>query len=499
MKRGYFKKTVLAVCIFAVAFALTGCSSSKNNATTASMTLYWWRSAEDAPSSVLQDIVDTYNKNNSSVKVEVVLKDPRTYEQEALAALAGAQNVANAPDILSIRGEDLPRFVPQLVAAPNDIFDQSLSAKKKTGKSVTDTVSDLFVPVVPKSVIFASNGSANGLVYGLPMAIDNLALYRNTNLITAAADRLNQENKLLQNTTSEQLNTLKKQIKAAPKTWTDLANIVPYLTVKSGNDISQGAIALGTGSNVERSYDILQTMMLQNGTQMTSSDMNTATFNLGQSTSLNDQNLGLKSLDFYLRFASPQDPLYTWNAAMPDSISAFEQGKVAMMIQYASAYRFIINEAPQIKNNIDVSPMPQIVDSTNATAGNSIQVMSRMWVEAATASRGDANRQNAAWNFIAYATSKAGSKPYLSAMKIPSALKDASERVKFQVFADQKNISDTWYKGHKAEEIDEAFVAGIDEANQGAKTSSQALDEVANLATTDLKASLAKWFVKTGN
>lgn len=499
MKWNYFKKPILALSIFAIAFSLTGCSSNKNQSSSASMTLYWWRSAEDAPEAALTDVISGFQQNNPNIKIQVVLKDPRTFEQEALAALAGAQNVTNAPDILSVRGEDLPRYIPQLVAAPTDIYDQALAAKKKTGKSVADMVNDLFVPVVPKSVIFAGQDAPQGLVYGLPMAIDNLALYRNTQLLNDAANRLKQDNKVETNITPTQLNVIKKQIQTAPKTWTELAAIVPYLTVKSGSDISKSAIALGTGSNVERSYDILESMMLQNGTQMTSSDLNTATFNLGQATATADQNLGLKSLDFYLRFANPQDPLYTWNGKMPESIKAFESGQVAMMIQYASAYRFIINEAPQIKNSIDVSALPQIVDPGAASGTSSIKTMSRMWVETATASRGDKARQNASWGFIIYATSKAGSKPYLSAMKIPSALKEGSEKVKFSAFSAQKNISDTWYKGHKAQVIDQAFIGAIDEAAQGAKSAGSALNEVADLATTILKASLAKWFVKTGS
>lgn len=497
MLRGILKKFVCAFGAIVLVFTLTGCSSNKNT-TSQAMTLYWWRSSEDAPSAVLQDVVDAFEKNNPSVKIEIVLKDPRTFEQEALSALAGAQNVTNAPDILSIKDEDLPRYIPQLVPAPNDIYDQALPAKKKTGKSVVESVNELFMPVVSKSVTFSSSDD-KPLIYGLPLGLDTLALYRNTELLSNAADRLKQENKVDKDITPDQLNLLKKKITSAPKTWTDLADIIPYVTVKSGADITRGAIALGMGNNVERSYDILQSMMMQNGTEMTSSDLNSATFNQTQQTATGTKNLGLESLNFYLRFSNPNDPLYSWNSSMEESVSAFENEKVAMMIQYASAYRFIINEAPQIKKKIDVSPFLQISASADNTNTDSLKVASRMWVEAATASRGDKNRQNAAWAFISQITSKTGSKPYLSAMKISSALKDGTEKVKFKAFSDQKPYADTWYKGHKAAEIDQAFISMIDKSAQNRNAAASALNEAANLATTILKASLAKWYTKSGN
>ena len=440
-------------------------------------------------------MINTYQSNNKSVKIQVVLKDPRTYEQEILSALAASQNVADAPDIISLRGEDLPRFIPQLVAAPDNLYDIGVSAKKQTGKLTPQNVDDLFVPFVSKSVSFADQSSGKGLVYGLPLAIDTLALYRNKTLLDNAANLLKAQNKVKNNIGNEELNSIKKKITTAPKTWTDLAEIVPYITIKTGDTISQPAIALGTSTNIERSYDIVQTLMMQNGVQMTSSDENTATFNQSQSAAISGQNLGEKALQFYLRFANPNDRLYTWNDSQSNDVTAFEKGQVAMMIQYANAYRFIIDEAPNIKKSIDVSPLPQIVDPSSPTDTANVKTMGRMWVESATASRGDKARQAAAWNFIASITSKQGSKTYLSAMKLPSALKEGQDKGKFTAFNSQKTIADTWYKGHEAEQIDEGFISAIDSAHNGTKSAQTALNEAADLATTILQASRAKWLI----
>lgn len=475
----------------ALVFTLTGCSSL-NRSTSGTTTLYWWRSQEDASEATLTQIVNDFESSNPKIKVEVVLKDPRTFEQEAVDALAAHQTVTNAPDILSVRAEDLPKYVPQLTGAPDTLFNTA-AGKKGTGEDSVQYVNDLFLPAAAKSIILDEPTSGTPKVYGLPLAIDTLALYYNKTLIDKTVSNLKDNLKSERPVSADELKAIKKKIQTPPKTWTELTEIIPYLRITNGADISQAAIAMGTSKNVERSYDILQSIMLQNGTQLTSDDLDAATFNLSQSAAVGEKNPGEDALKFYLRFSNPQDSLYTWNDKMPNSVDAFINGQTVMMFHYASTYRFIINESPTLKNSIDVAAMPQTLDPTSSINADRLKTMSRMWVETVPSAKADANRQQAAWTFVQYITNKAHSKTYLNAMKLPSALKDGTDKAKFPAFNEQKTYADTWYKGHKALTIDQLFITMIDDAYSGRKSTKEALDATAAEVTSYLQASKVKW------
>ncbi|MCX6809188.1 MAG: extracellular solute-binding protein [Candidatus Berkelbacteria bacterium] len=493
-RRGNFfskiRKVSLFAAVFAMVFSLTGCSS-KSGTATGKYTLYWWRTLGDAPEETLQEIATNYMSDNPGITIKVVTKDPRTYQEEALSALAAYQTVENAPDILSVDAEDLPRLAPQLSTAPDDLFDTSVQKNQKKGEKTLQYVKALFVPSVVNSTVLNDPAGVQK-VYGLPMGVDNLALYINQDLIQKALEALQSSQTSQKTISPEQMSALKKKIQTPPKTWNDLAAIVPYLTVKNGSQITQSAIAIGTSKNVERSYDILAAIMMQNGTQITSDDLNSVAFNQARATAAQSVNSGEEALKFYLRFSSESDPLYTWNDKMPNSVTAFEQGQVAMMIQYADAYRFIIKEMPSIKNSIDVQPLPQVADPSSPSSADSQKTIAKMWVETAPSARGDANRQRAAWNFIYYLTNKSASSTYLSTMKLPSALKDGSDRSKFEAFSTQKNIADTWYKGSKAMNVNEIFIGMIDNAYTKKKSTKEALDSAATDITTILQASKVK-------
>jgi ABC-type glycerol-3-phosphate transport system substrate-binding protein len=276
-------------------------------------------------------------------------------------------------------------------------------------------------------------------------------------------------------------------------TWEKLAAIVPYLRVTNGDSISTAAVAMGTSLNVERSYDIVQTIMMQNGTQLTSEDLNSATFNQNQIGSTAPKYPGEDALKFYLRFSNPSDALYTWNDKMPNSYDAFKNGQLALMFHYASTYRFLKEQAPNLKNSIEVIPMPQVQDPKLVSDKSALKTMANMWVETVPSAKADAKKQRAAWAFIQYITSKSGSRPYLSAMKLPSALKEGNSSVKFQAFNDQKSYADAWYKGTRAENVDELFIGSIDDVYKGRRTPKATLDELSTQVTTVLQASNAKW------
>jgi len=486
------KRLSIAFMAITLCLVLSGCSGSSSNTKTASkVTLYWWRPSTDAGNETLQEIKSNFETDNPNVKVEVVTKDIRTYFDEASAALKAHSTVQNAPDILSLPGEDLPAWTTALEPAASDLFEADLTdSKKKTGKTADQYVSDLFEPAVAKTVTFnGSDGKAK--VYGLPMAMDTLALYSNTRLLEQAAENFATESK--GKLTAEEIKLKKEKIVTPPKTWQDLAEIVPYLRVNNGENVTQSAIALGTAENVERSYDIISAIMMQNGTQLTSDDLNSATINQTQNTSVGQVTPGEQALKFYLRFSNPSDSVYTWNNNISDSsLNAFAGGQTAMMIHYASAYSVIVNKAASIKNSIGVAALPQIVDPTIPTNSARLKTTARMWVETAPNAKADEKRRATAWKFIKYITTGSGPNTYLSAMMLPSALKSQAGKAKFEAFSNQKTYADVWYKGSQPDEVDTAFINMIAQSRTGTSTK-DALDKANADISTILQKSLSKW------
>lgn len=475
---------------------MSGCSSNNNSQSSSSgITLYWWRSKGDAPESNLKLIAESFMSQNPGVKVEIVTVDPRNYEEEVTNALASHKTTTNAPDVFSINYQDLPRFAPQLVPAADSLFDSLVpNEKQRTGKNSVEYVKDLYDNFVYQSCIL-KDSSGNLKLYGLPMGIDTLALYINNNAIQKAIRALTDKNRIDNALSQEQLIEITKMLQTPPTTWTQLTKMVPYLTVRDGDTITQSAIAMGTGANIERASDLLQTMMLQNGTQMTSADQNQAAFNLSTSeagSSKASSIPGLRALDFYLQFSNPQSSLYTWNSKMPNSVEAFEQDQVAMIVHYADLYRYLITENQSMKSSVDVQPLPQVTDPSSPLAADKTKTMAKMQIEVASSAKGDAKRQKAAWMLIQYVTSKQGASNYITEMKLASPLKDNSGRSKFQAFETQKAWAGFWYKGIKAQTIDEYFISMIESASSKKKTSKEALDQAAKDTSTILSGSKIK-------
>ena len=489
------KKLLILPVITLLALVLTGCSGGGSSSNTEKLTLYWWRVIGDAREETYEEIIKGFTSQNKSVEIKIVSKRPEVYEQEVLAALAAHQSVENAPDIISIPSEDLPRLLPQLTPAPNDLFDQGLSAKKKTGQTAVEYVRDNYEPIVGKTAVL-NTAAGEPRLYGLPIAVDTLALYINRDLLEDTAEGIESSSRYTKDKSREEIKEIAKKIQTPPTTWEALAEIAPYLTVRDGETISRAGISIGTSKNVERSYDILSSIMMQNGTQLTDNNQAAATFNQSQTGATTKSTPGEEALNFYLRFSNPSDPLYSWNENMPNSVDAFMQGQLAILPHYASLYVYLINEVPTLKRSIEVAPFPQITAKTNLAGAQGQVVTGRMNVFAAPSAKGDANRQAASWAFIKYLTSKSGANPYLSAMKLPSALKEVDSKAKFDVFDEQKSIADTWYKGHRAMQVDQIFIAMIDDAYTGRKSVLDAINSAGTSVTTILQASNSKWSTK---
>ncbi|OGG11683.1 hypothetical protein A2Z00_00620 [Candidatus Gottesmanbacteria bacterium RBG_13_45_10] len=278
---------------------------------------------------IVRNMLTEFESSHGNIKVQYVKQSPQQYRERLQAYI----NKGDGPDVFRFHNTWTPMLRNELAQAPTSVMTAS-------------EFSSTFYPVATNDLVGGQT------IYGLPMMIDGLGLYYNEDLFASAGV-------------------------TPPTTWEDVLNIVPKLTVKNGDTILTSAIALGTTGNVENFSDIVATMMMQNGAKLTAPTGTQAE----------------EALIFYRKFASPSDPVYTWNDTMDNSIYAFATGKVAMIM--APSWRaFDIKQiAPNLR--FKIVPIPQLPGNTVTWAS--------YWVEGVSTK---SKYFKQAWEFVRYLTSK---------------------------------------------------------------------------------------------
>lgn len=337
------------------------------------------------------EIITSFNSQFPNIKINYTKKSPINFEREWLEALA----TGKGPDVFAIPHHWLAVHQNKLAPAPLEIIS-------------FQNFQDSFVDVVIKDF------SQDQQIYALPLFVDTLALYYNKDLFNKAG------------------------IAQPPETWDNFLKDVTLLTVRSeAGDILQSGVALGTANNIEKSSDILQLLMFQNGSKIIDMDKE------GQGLKAE------KALAFYTQFAQPKEKLYTWNNSFPNSLEYFSQGKMAMMFNYSSARQKILNKNPNL--NFAMAPMPQI-KNTNIFInyadyfGLAVPLQSQ--------------NQNPAWRFIQSVTATNNLYAYLQKTKKPSPRRDLipfqQEDSDLKVFASQSLSAVSWPQTDK-QAIDRIF------------------------------------------
>jgi ABC-type glycerol-3-phosphate transport system substrate-binding protein len=414
---------IIIIIILVIIAAMTSKKKTAKNTIagypTGNVTLTYWRIDDDQ--TALQPIFDQYKKQHKNVTINYVKKDPTTYETDLINAIANG----NGPDLFQIKNDWLSEHKDIIFPMPNNIIS-------------VDDYKKAFAPVAAQDLI------SNNQIYGIPYYVDTLALFYNNALIQKYNTALNKRTDL----TNQQINDL--YITGPPTNWTDFDTLVGKLTNKSGNYITQAGVALGTSNNVENSQDILSLLMIQDGTKMVSDDLKTPTFNL----STTDQSgtiiyPGTKALDFYTSFALPNKETYSWNSSIPDSLTAFIQGKTAMMINYSSVIPTIKNQAPDL--NLKIAELPQIQGATNRID------YANFWAETVNK---NSKYPQVAWDFLNFASSKDMLPLYTEIANRPTSRPDTANQqisTDYHIFVNQIQTATNWYKGKTPTQIDKTF------------------------------------------
>ncbi len=402
------------------------------------VTLTYWR-AFDGDDAV-RDIISAYTATHPNVSIQVRKLRFEEYE----SALVNAFAEDRGPDLFSIHNTWVDRYLPKLAYMPSEMklafFKESGGGFQKKVQVTIDTVAGLslrelqeqFLDIVVSDVVREVDKAPR--IVGLPYFVDVLALFYNKDLFNNAG------------------------LGSPPGDWKEFASMVAggRLTVKDENGaIRTSGAAFGGSRNVQRAPDLLATLMMQNGAEMTRQGL--LSFDHTPSYLPNqDINPAVNSLMFYTDFASPVNELYTWDEKMPDSFEAFTQGITAMFFGYSYHADQLRTLNPRIRYGI--VPIPQLNAELQAVTGN-------YWIE--TVSK-KSTHQDYAWDFLRFATSKENVTKYLTATKKPTALRALIEEQKkdelLYPFASQLLIAKNWFHGKNPDVMEDAFYDMIAEA-----------------------------------
>ncbi|MBI1871961.1 extracellular solute-binding protein, partial [Candidatus Collierbacteria bacterium] len=254
---------ILGVIIFIASRLLSKPQAPKPTTEGAVVTINYWGQWE--PPSIMKPVIEAFEQANPGIKVNYQLQSHQDYQDRLKTALT----TQNPPDVARIHSTWLPIFISNLVPAPANTV------------SVTEIQTN-FYPVVANSVI------VNNQVYGVPLTLDGLVLYLNTNI-------------------------LKQQNVIAPTTWPELKDAAEKLiqTDPVTGKITRAGVALGNTSNISHWPDILSLMLLQGGVNLLNP--------VAAST--------VETLTFYTSFAGQGK----WDDTLPESVVAFANEKVAMI------------------------------------------------------------------------------------------------------------------------------------------------------------------------
>jgi len=254
-----------------------------------------------------KNVFEAYSTNHPNVIVKYQQFDESAYENSLLNAWA----TGKGPDVFMFHRSWLPKHGDKILAASDTQFSLY-------------NLRQLFPDAIEKDFV------SNQKIMALPLYLDTLALFYNKDIFNS------------------------KGIALTPSTWDDFKNLIPTLNeFDFSHNIKKAAAAIG-GSNksVSKASDLLSLLMLQ--TNPTFSDYTNRKNNFGAKT--------LEAFNFYLQFADPSQPSYTWSENFGNSINGFASGDVAMMFNYSREIKELKQKNPYL--NFGITPMPQFNQSS---------------------------------------------------------------------------------------------------------------------------------------
>ncbi len=257
---------------------------------TSDVTLTYWGLWE--PDEVLAEVLQDFEQETGIV-VNYSQQLPRDYRTRLQSDIASGRG----PDIFRFHATWVPMLKEELAPLPTQVMS-------------TTVYKDTFYPIAAEQL------QVDGQIVGIPLMYDGLGLYYNKEVLQMANEQV-------------------------PETWAELRSLAARLTVRSGNQIERGGMAIGNTQNVDHFSDILALLIYQNGgnpAQPMTSEVKDA-------------------IEFYASFAK-SNPVYS--TSLPSSTVAFARGEVAMMLAPSWRAFDVQNINPDLE--FDIAPVPKLTE-----------------------------------------------------------------------------------------------------------------------------------------
>lgn len=298
-------------------------STSTSQPAKSNVVLSYWGLWEPEP--IMAEVLKEFEEK-TGISVDYRQQSHKDYRTR----LQSAVTEGNGPDVFRYHATWVPMLKNELAVLPSSIM--STTEYEKT-----------FYPIHVQQL------QLNGQLVGIPLMYDGLGLYYNKDILQTANEEV-------------------------PGTWGELRVLAEKLTVRKGNEVERGGVALGNTTNVEHFADILGLLIYQNGGDPAAPI----------SGEVRD------AIDFYALFAQGKA---VFSENLPSSTVAFARGDVAMMLAPSWRVHEILNLNPDL--NFEIAPVPKL--------GNSEFGWANYWAEGV--SKKSAN-QDEAWQLLAYLSSK---------------------------------------------------------------------------------------------
>lgn len=326
-------KVVLGIIVIALVVFLgfkffTFIKERRSPSPSKTTTLVYWGLWEDK--NIMSSVIADFEKEHPDIKIDYQKRDIKQYRETLKARLLQGQDL----DIFRFHNSWLAMFKDNLLPLPKEVIGENPQK--------------LFYPVVEKDL------AVNGAYFGLPLEIDTLALFTNSDLLKSAGV-------------------------TPPKNWNELKSTALRLTVKDAKgNIKQSGVAMGTYDNIAHASDIISLLFLQNGGDFKNLTKTSANFS--------------EALTFYTSFAKNEAAV--WSETLDPSLLAFAKGNLAMFFGYSWDVFTIKALNPNLK--FEIAAVPQLSENQKVN-------LASYWVEGVSQK---SKNQKAAFAFLAYLAKK---------------------------------------------------------------------------------------------
>ncbi len=481
MDKSYLKVILFGLAGFIVlivgGYYLIGCNIFQTAPTPTVSKITIW-GVNDEPEAYTNAIAE-FKKIHKNVKDIEYVKLPckenecLDYIREVTQGLASG----NGPDIFMVNNTWIPSQKDKMLTLDAVNAELEKSKQNKVPLNIR-TFGDTFVPVAKKDFVFKDNDGLEK-IYAVPLYNDNLAVFYNRDFFN------------LVGLTPPPKNWTWQQFNSYSASFESYASKMAKID-STGNILRAGA-AIGYGSNVNRSPDILATLMMQMGSPIVNNDFEAVFDSRIASSDGNYFSPGEYALSFFTKFSDRNQSAYTWNPSQWQSIDAFTAGKVGMMIHYSYQIKNIQDKAPNL--NMGIAYLPRIKEDITKPMN-----LASYWGLAV--SRKDVIDQKAieCWNFLEFLTEQPQADVYAQKTGRVSARLDLINKQKddpwLGVFADQALYSTSYLQADNARNdkiLEDAINSIVDRRvtpAEAASNASQQMSQEGSVLNQKLKGNL---------